>query len=64
MLTGGTGTITGTVTDADGQPLGGVEVTVTRGDFTADTATLTTPGPAPASAATPSPTCRRRATTP
>jgi hypothetical protein len=45
LLVGGTGTITGTVTDTRGQPLGGVKVTVTRGDFIADTATLTTAGP-------------------
>ena len=45
MLVSGTGTISGTVTDIDGQPLGGVKVTVTRGDFLADTATLTTSGP-------------------
>lgn len=42
VLVGGTGTITGVVTDTTGVPLGGVTVTVTRGDFTAGTATLTT----------------------
>jgi hypothetical protein len=44
-LTGGTGTVSGDVTDANGNPLGGVEVTVTRGQFLATTATLTTTGP-------------------
>lgn len=43
-LTGGTGSISGLVTDVAGLPLGGVEVAVTRGDFTADTSTLTTAG--------------------
>ncbi len=45
VLVGGTGTITGTVTGPDGRPLGGVEVVVSRGDFTAKTATLTTGAP-------------------
>ena len=45
MLTGGTGTITGAVTGPDGLPLGGVEVVVAAGDFTAQTATLTTGTP-------------------
>ena len=44
VLTGGTGTITGQSTDATGAGLGGVKVTVTSGDFIADTATLTTGG--------------------
>jgi Carboxypeptidase regulatory-like domain len=42
VLVGGTGTITGVVSDTAGVPLGGVTVTVTRGDFSAGTATLTT----------------------
>lgn len=42
VLVGGTGTITGVVNDDTGVPLGGVTVTVTRGEFTASTATLTT----------------------
>jgi hypothetical protein len=42
VLVGGTGTITGVVNDIAGVPLGGVTVTVTRGEFTASTATLTT----------------------
>ena len=45
LLVSGTGTVTGMATDVDGQPLGGVKVTVTRGEFLADTATLTTSGP-------------------
>ncbi|MET0144925.1 MAG: carboxypeptidase-like regulatory domain-containing protein [Ilumatobacteraceae bacterium] len=44
VLTGGTGSITGTATDAGGSGLGGVVVTATGGDFSADTATLTTAG--------------------
>ncbi len=40
-LVGGLGTVRGTVTDASGQPLGGVTVTVARNDFTASTSTLT-----------------------
>jgi Carboxypeptidase regulatory-like domain len=44
-LIGGTGVITGTVTGADGKPLGGVTVMVARGTFTAATATLTTGTP-------------------
>ncbi|MET0326371.1 MAG: carboxypeptidase-like regulatory domain-containing protein [Ilumatobacteraceae bacterium] len=43
-LTGGTGTVSGTATDTAGLPLGGVEVTVARGDFAAQTSTLTTAG--------------------
>jgi Carboxypeptidase regulatory-like domain len=42
VLVGGTGTITGTITGPDGQPLGGVQVVATKGDFTARTSTLTT----------------------
>lgn len=42
VLVGGTGTVTGVVTEVGGTPLGGVTVTVTRGEFTASTATLTT----------------------
>ncbi len=42
VLLGGKATVTGTVTDAAGGPLGGVVVTVERGAFTASTATLTT----------------------
>jgi hypothetical protein len=45
VLTGGTGTVTGTVTGPDGAPLGGVQVVVSAGDFTAQTATLTTGTP-------------------
>jgi hypothetical protein len=45
LLTGGTGTITGVATGPDGAPLGGVEVVVSAGDFTAQTATLTTGSP-------------------
>ena len=45
VLTGGTGTVTGTVRGPDGAPLGGVEVIVAGGDFTAQTTTLTTGGP-------------------
>jgi hypothetical protein len=44
-LTGGTGTITGTVTDEGGTALGDVTVTVGGGEFLATTATLTTSGP-------------------
>ena len=42
VLVGGTGSIAGSVTDAGGQPLGGVKVVVERGKFTGSTATLTT----------------------
>jgi hypothetical protein len=45
VLTGGTGTITGVATGPDGAPLGGVQVVVAAGDFTAQTATLTTGSP-------------------
>jgi hypothetical protein len=45
VLTGGTGTLTGVVTGPDGSPLGGVAVVVSAGDFTAQTATLTTGSP-------------------
>jgi 5-hydroxyisourate hydrolase-like protein (transthyretin family) len=44
-LTGGTGTITGAVSDASGSPLGDVTVTVAGGEFLATTATLTTSSP-------------------
>ena len=44
VLTGGTGTITGTVTGPDGAPLGGVDVVVSAGEFSAEAATLTTGG--------------------
>jgi hypothetical protein len=44
VLTGGTGTVTGEVTGPDGLPLGGVQVVVSAGDFSAQTATLTTGG--------------------
>ena len=44
-LVGGSGTITGAVTGTDGLPLGGVEVTVSSGDFSATTSTLTTGTP-------------------
>jgi protocatechuate 3,4-dioxygenase beta subunit len=40
-LAGGTGTLRGMVTDATGAPVGGAEITVTRGEFTASTSTLT-----------------------
>jgi hypothetical protein len=45
QLIGGTGVVTGTVSGVDGKPLGGVTVTVARGEFTAGTATLTTGTP-------------------
>ena len=40
-LTGGSGTLRGTVIDPAGMPVGGAEITVTRGQFTAATSTLT-----------------------
>lgn len=40
-LIGGRGTVRGTAFDTDGQPLGGVAVTVASSEFTARTATLT-----------------------
>jgi hypothetical protein len=40
-LSGGAGSIAGRAADAQGNPLGGVEVTVREGDFTATSATLT-----------------------
>jgi hypothetical protein len=45
QLIGGTGVITGTVSGVDGKPLGGVNVMVARGTFTAATAALTTGTP-------------------
>jgi hypothetical protein len=45
VLTGGTGTVTGMATGPDGGPLGGVQVVVSAGDFSAQTATLTTGTP-------------------
>jgi hypothetical protein len=45
QLIGGTGVVTGTARDATGRALGGVTVTVARGAFTAETATLTTGTP-------------------
>jgi hypothetical protein len=44
-LTGGTGTITGAVSDASGAALGDVIVTVAGGQFQANSATLTTSSP-------------------
>jgi Carboxypeptidase regulatory-like domain len=41
QLLGGTGTVTGTVTDKNGALLGGVTVAIARGTFTAETSTLT-----------------------
>jgi hypothetical protein len=41
-LAGGNGSISGVARDASGAPLGGIEVTVSRGAFVAKTATLTT----------------------
>ncbi|HSL56672.1 MAG TPA: carboxypeptidase-like regulatory domain-containing protein [Acidimicrobiales bacterium] len=40
-LIGGSGTVSGLVTDGDGTPLGGVEVSVTGGEVAASTTTLT-----------------------
>ncbi|MGD9750346.1 MAG: carboxypeptidase regulatory-like domain-containing protein [Acidimicrobiia bacterium] len=40
-LTDGTGTVSGTVLDAGGRPLGGVTVTATSGEFSLSTQTLT-----------------------
>jgi hypothetical protein len=45
-LVGGSGTVGGTVIDADGAPIGGVTVEVAGDDFTGTGATLTTNGPA------------------
>jgi hypothetical protein len=42
ILTGGQGTVSGRVTDTSGTPLGGVDVGVACGAFTATTSTLTT----------------------
>lgn len=44
-LTGGAGTVAGTVTALDGTPLGGVKITVAGGLFTAESETLTTGTP-------------------
>ena len=41
-LVGGSGSMQGTVRDVAGDPVGGVEVTVTKGEFEATTSTLTT----------------------
>jgi len=41
-LVGGTGSMQGTVRDEAGDPVGGVEVMVTKGEFEAKTSTLTT----------------------
>ncbi len=40
-LVGGAGTVRGTARDVNGNPLGGVQVVVTRGDLSATTTTLT-----------------------
>ena len=45
VLTGGTGVIAGSAVDVAGNPMGGVTVSVSGGDFAATTATLTTSGP-------------------
>jgi hypothetical protein len=46
QLLGGTGTVAGLATDSTGLPLGGAPVTISRGEFSATTATLTDSGPA------------------